>query len=67
MNNFKVVKFMPDGKRVFSSDFGQGVGVWPDQSNLPLLYRENFIVLGPCIFNGGKKILGYQWQTLKIV
>ncbi len=67
MNNFKIVKFMPDGKRVFSSDHGQGAGLWPNQSNQQLLYRENFIVLGPCVYNGGKKILGYQWQNLKFI
>lgn len=39
MNNFKIVKFMPDGKRVFSSDYLEGIGLWPGLPNLPLLYK----------------------------
>jgi hypothetical protein len=39
IGNFKIVKFMPDGKRIFSSDYLQGVGLWPGSPNSPLLYK----------------------------
>lgn len=39
MGNYKFVKFMPDGKRIFSSDYLQGVGLWPGESNQSLLYK----------------------------
>ena len=38
MNNFKTVKFLPDGKRAFSSDHLQGIGLWPGSETLPPVY-----------------------------
>lgn len=37
-NNAKVAIFMPDGKRFLSSDFRNGIGIWPGIGNV-LLYQ----------------------------
>lgn len=38
-NNYKIVEFMPDGKRVASSDYIEGVGLWPGEPTDSLVYR----------------------------
>lgn len=65
--NFKVVNFLPDGKRVISGDYNQGVGYWPGLPNKPLIYKPNFIFLGVKPYDGGRRVLGYVWETLNVI
>ena len=38
-NNYKMVAYMPDGKRVASSDYLNGVGVWAAHPEGNLVYQ----------------------------
>lgn len=45
-DNYKVVRYMPDGKRVVSGDYVKGMGYWPGFPDKNLIYKENFLFLG---------------------
>lgn len=38
-NNYKIASFLPDGKRVISSDYTEGLGLWPGEPTGDLTYR----------------------------
>lgn len=39
MDNFKLVRYTPDGKRVISGDYLRGVGYWPGAPDRSLTYK----------------------------
>ena len=57
---------MPDGKRIVSSDYKHGVGIWPGSTNASLYYRDKYLLFDLKPFDGGKKVVGRVWQRLKI-
>jgi hypothetical protein len=65
-NNPKTVRFMPDGQRVFSSDDQLGVGLWPGDPTQSLVYNNSYHLFKPTPFDGGQRVLGYNWQSISI-
>lgn len=64
-NNAKVAIFMNDAKRFISSDYRNGIGVWPGIGNV-LLYEEGLLLydLRPL---SGSRFIGYVWQQVKVI
>lgn len=72
--NAKIAHYMPDGQRIFSYDYLDGVGLWPgSRSNLNgvvtyrLHYTENFLLYDAATNPNGTVLIGFVWQSIKIV
>lgn len=57
---------MPDGKRFLSSDFLDGIGIWPGQKD-QLYYQEGFLLYDLHPNSKGDTFIGYVWQQVKLV
>lgn len=66
-DNYKIVAFLPDGKRVISSGYQPGVGLWPAVPSGDLVYKEDYFLFGLKPFDGGRKVIGFVWERIKIV
>ena len=60
-DNYKQAVFLPDGQRVISSDYKDGVGLWPANPENDLIYKEDYFLFGLIPFNRGRKVIGFVW------
>jgi hypothetical protein len=65
-SNAKKASYMPDGKRFLSSDFLDGIGVWPGVKQ-QLYYQEAFLLYDLHPDAKGDRFIGYVWQNVKLV
>jgi hypothetical protein len=72
--NAKIARYMPDGIRFYSYDYLDGVGLWPGNkivTNGVITYRlgytENFLLYDASTNSKGTMLLGFVWQSIKIV
>lgn len=64
--NPKIANYMPDGKRVISTDNLKGIGIWPGVGD-KLYYVEGYLLyhLHPNAL--GTQIIGRVWQNIKVI
>jgi len=62
--NAKKSQFMPDGKRVLSSDYINGLGIWPGVNDT-LYYKEGYLLYDLHPNRDGTTVIGYVWQQIK--
>lgn len=72
--NAKIARYMPDGTRFYSFDYLDGVGLWPGNKivtngvvNYRLGYTENFLLYDAATNSNGTVLLGFVWQSIKVV
>lgn len=72
--NGKVARYFPDGQRFYSYDYLDGVGLWPGSKSIvngtityKLNYKENFLLYDAAGNSEGTALIGFVWQSIKIV